>query len=128
MRLVHLALVAQLYVAGSVAASPSVSASPSPEKHRAVLHAPRPAYPYEARKKHLEGRGLFVMHIDPDTGAVSSVTVAKSTGHAILDQAAVDGLSKWKFRVPLLCKPDLKCPIAYTMSKAAKASDIPKAR
>ena len=82
-------------------------------KHDTVF-SPPPGYPYEARKKELEGSGVFILHIDPATGAVSSVTVEKSTGVPMLDRAAKDGLGKWKFKLPLNFKGNkIRCPITY---------------
>ena len=50
-----------------------------------------PVYPYEARRAHITGAGLFRMYIDPD-GNVRTVAVMKSTGSKILDLAAAGGL------------------------------------
>src|SRR5207253_1666601 len=54
----------------------------------AVIFAPQPEYPLEARKKHLKGDGMLLLHIDMPSGNVTSVDVEKSTGHKILDDAA----------------------------------------
>jgi TonB family protein len=50
-----------------------------------------PVYPYEARRSHITGSGLFRMYIDPD-GHVRTVAVMKSTGSKILDLAAAGAL------------------------------------
>jgi TonB family protein len=87
-----------------------------------VLFCPQPPYPYEARANGLEGRGVFIMNVDPKTGAVASVTVGQSTGVSMLDQAAIQGLSRWKFKVPLQFKgTKVKCPVAYVLPKSTKA-------
>jgi TonB family protein len=58
-------------------------------KHR-VLYAPRPEYPLAARKQHWTGAGVFACNIRSD-GTVASVDVLRSTGHQMLDQAAITG-------------------------------------
>ena len=71
-----------------------------------------PAYPYAARDQHLEGLGLYRLNIRPD-GTVASVTVLKSTGHRLLDEAAVDAFGQWRFRPGALHA--LRIPINFTM-------------
>jgi TonB family protein len=71
-----------------------------------------PDYPYAARGQHLEGTGFYRLNIKPD-GAVSSVTVLKSTGHMLLDQAAIHALRQWRFKPGAL--HFLKVPLNFTM-------------
>jgi protein TonB len=59
---------------------------------------PQPKYPAEALKQHLTGRGVFSLKIHSKTYTVSSVTVVQSTGHKILDDAAIKALSRWRGR------------------------------
>ncbi len=70
--------------------------SQAQREHRTAIYAARPEYPLQARRSHLTGAGIFAMHIRPD-GTVSSVSVLKSTGHGILDQAAIDAFRQWRF-------------------------------
>jgi TonB family protein len=65
-------------------------------KHRA-LYAPRPEYPLAARKSHWTGAGLFACNIRSD-GTVASVDVLRSTGHQMLDQAAITAFRQWRFQ------------------------------
>jgi TonB family protein len=62
------------------------------------MSAPRPKYPLEARKHHWVGVGWFLMRVDEPTGAVTSVEILQSTGHKILDRAAVDALKAMEDR------------------------------
>jgi TonB family protein len=71
-----------------------------------------PDYPYAARDRHLEGSGLYRLNIKPD-GTVSSVTVLKSTGHSLLDQAAIHAYRQWRFRPGAL--RSVKIPINFSM-------------
>jgi len=54
-----------------------------------------PAYPVEALRRRMQGRGVFRMYID-ENGVVTKVGVMKSTGHKILDVSAAAGLSRWE--------------------------------
>jgi TonB family protein len=57
-----------------------------------------PAYPPEARDRGLTGKGVAIVKVDPATGHVMSVSMIKSTGHDILDNAALRALRQWRFR------------------------------
>lgn len=54
-----------------------------------------PTYPLEAVRRRLEGRVLLELHITA-LGAVDRVDVLRSSGHAILDRAAVRAVSRWR--------------------------------
>ena len=95
----------------AVAQDRGVAVAPSGER---VLYAPRPDYPHEARVKHLEGRGDFVMHVRQD-GTVSRVEVVRSTGHGILDRAVIRAFNQWRFRPGSVDKVAL--PISFSMPK-----------
>jgi TonB family protein len=60
--------------------------------------SPSPRYPYEARKWHMTGNGLYLLRVDIETGKVKKVTVAKSTGHDILDREVIFALERWQFQ------------------------------
>jgi protein TonB len=84
-------------------------------KHR-VLYAPRPEYPLAARQRRWTGAGLFACNVRSD-GTVASVDVVRSTGHEMLDQAAIAALRQWKF---WKFKPEglkvVRVPMNFTMS------------
>jgi TonB family protein len=77
-----------------------------------AIHAPPPKYPTLPNGQRPEGKGLFICHIDPSTGWVKSVSVAKSTGFAMLDAEAIRCLSQWRFKPG--CAPDVKMPITFS--------------
>jgi outer membrane biosynthesis protein TonB len=58
------------------------------------IASPSPEYPAEVLKRRLTGRGVFNLKIRPRNFTVSQITVVKSTGHKILDDAAIRGLSR----------------------------------
>jgi TonB family protein len=63
----------------------------------ATVSSPNPVYPLAARKQHWTGFGDFRCHIRAD-GTVAAVDVLRSTGHQVLDQAAITALREWKFQ------------------------------
>lgn len=94
------------------AGNASVSNYPG-KVHRKVSRAIR--YPKQARAKRLRGQAV-VSFVVRSNGSVSGIRVARSSGHSILDNAAVDtvrraapfppipsgaGRSSWAFSVPL---------------------------
>jgi protein TonB len=82
-----------------------------------ALSAPRPEYPYEARRQRLTGSGVAVLLVDPASGSVTSVSIARSTGSAILDNAAISGFKRWRFKPGTVAK--VSAPITFTLTGAA---------
>jgi len=56
-----------------------------------------PRYPSKARRLGLEGRVVLRVVVDAD-GNATSVDVAHSSGHAILDRAARKAVKRWRFQ------------------------------
>jgi len=77
--------------------------------------APRPNYPYEARRSKQTGSGRFIITFD-DSGNATDVSAAQSTGCSILDQTSISTFMRWK------CNPGayhkVVVPITYTMQGA----------
>jgi TonB family protein len=86
-------LVIVIGVTTSFAASPSVNVGEIPH----AIKSPYPTYPYDARARGITGSGVFLLRIEIKTGQVTRVTIAKSTGNAMLDDAAVSALKNWTF-------------------------------
>jgi TonB family protein len=84
-----------------------------PEVKQKCIYAPLPEYPAEARARNLEGDGMFVLHLDQKKGTVMYVTVEKSTGYRVLDNAAIDSLKRWKF-IRNIDVPMVKVPFTFT--------------
>jgi TonB family protein len=71
--------------------------APTPSWKGDLIFRARPEYPVEARRARLQGRGTYALHVRKD-GTVGSVDVQRSTGHRILDQAAIATFRKYRFR------------------------------
>jgi TonB family protein len=80
-----------------------------------AIYAPPPEYPIEARERHLTGDGIIVVDVDQKTGYVTAAHVLKSTGHKILDNAALRAFRLWRFKRGS-AKPQVQMPIHYRMS------------
>jgi TonB family protein len=93
-----------------------VSPPNTPLKLEPVLYAPHFEYPLAARKQHLEGSGLFEIHINPD-GSVASIGILRTTGYNVLDAAAIAGFRQWRFRPHTL--PTVRMPVQYRMTHSS---------
>ena len=84
-----------------------------PEPKQKCIYAPKPEYPAEARARDLGGDGLYILHLDQKKGTVRFVTVEKSTGYRLLDNAAIDCLRRWRF-IRNIDVPMVKVPFTFT--------------
>jgi len=82
-----------------------------------ALSAPRPEYPYEARRQKITGDGIALLTIDPGSGEVIHVSMSRSTGNPLLDNAALAGLSCWRFKPGTVSS--VRCPITFTLAGVA---------
>jgi protein TonB len=91
-----------LPVAAAPASTPALAAPAAQEKvseprgYAGYLDNPPPAYPPSAQKRGLEGQVVLKVHVLA-SGQPDSVTVARSSGHAILDDAALKAVTQWTF-------------------------------
>jgi TonB family protein len=81
-----------------------------------ALAAPRLEYPYEARRQRITGSGIAVLTVDPVSGSVTSVMMEASTGSPVLDNAAVTGFRRWRFKPGTVS--NVRLPITYTLTGA----------
>ena len=92
---------------------------PSPPRYDvAYLHNPPPSYPGLARRLHLQGTVILKVHIDAQ-GSPREVLVEHSTGHNILDQAAVRAVHDWRFlparQAMTAVEAWVRVPVAFTL-------------
>jgi periplasmic protein TonB len=78
-----------------------------------VAYAPRPIYPYEARRQRLTGSGVALLTIDQTLGTVTDVLMPQSCGNAILDNSTLDALRRWRFKPASVAR--VRVPITYTL-------------
>lgn len=78
--------------AGTPPASPFTK-RPQPPRYR---FTPKPEYPAPATRRGWQGEVLLKALVD-DLGEVTRVEVESSSGHDILDQAALKTVRRWKF-------------------------------
>jgi TonB family protein len=105
-------------IATTFAQAPPVGPHGEPAK-KVALFAPKPEYPESLRKQHKGGAGLFVLHVDTETGLVSSVTVRQSTGLPLLDDTCKKSLLRWRFK-PHVVAPSVVIPIRFTPPPTAQ--------
>jgi protein TonB len=78
-----------------------------------VAYAPRPVYPYEARRQRVTGSGVALLAIDQTSGTVTDLLMAQSCGNAFLDNSTLDALRRWRFKPGSVNK--VQVPITYTL-------------
>jgi len=78
-----------------------------------VAYAPRPVYPYEARRQRVTGSGIALLTVDQISGTVTDVRMAESCGNVILDNSTLDALRRWRFKPGGVTQVEV--PITYTL-------------
>jgi TonB family protein len=74
-----------------------------------------PDYPYRDRAQRNEGTGLFRLTLDLKTGAVTGITMLKSTGFVTLDRCTIAAFHHWRWK-PGKWK-EIEMPITFTMGQ-----------
>ena len=82
-----------------------------------AVNAPPPEYPYEARRQRITGDGVVTIAVDPASGRVSAASMLRSTGSPFLDNAAITGFRRWRFKPGTVSS--VTCPITFTLTGAA---------
>jgi protein TonB len=67
-----------------------------PRHHAAYLSNPPPAYPLAARRRGIEGTVLVRAEISAG-GECQRAELKKTSGHEMLDNAALEAVKKWRF-------------------------------
>jgi TonB family protein len=79
-----------------------------------AIYAPRPVYPYEARRQRMVGSGIALLTVNPAVGNVTGVRMKQSCGNIVLDNATVDALRRWRFKPGSVLSVEV--PITYTLT------------
>lgn len=88
-----------------------------PKFDAAYLLNPKPAYPSMSRRLGEEGRVMLWVMVEAD-GVPSKVEIRTSSGHARLDQAAVDAVRNWKFVPARRGSEPVSAPVVVPLSFA----------
>jgi len=92
----HLVLLGTLVAVSPLSGQPASPAQAvAPPK---ALYTPRPVYRPEWAKQGLSGKGVALVTIDNKTGKVLGVRMVDSTGNKLLDGAALEAYSQWRFQ------------------------------
>jgi TonB family protein len=98
---------------GLIAGACSAGAATKKDKRRAVMiYKPPITYPYKARREGIKGSGVVALEVDYVSGKVTRAFMLKSTGSAILDDAALSAFRKAKF-LPGSFENPIKIPITF---------------
>ena len=97
----------------SLAETPNVIVGEPTGDAVSPVFAPKPDYAWSAQTNHVQGSGIFQLHIRAD-GTVASVEMIQSTGWRDLDRSSTTGFSRWRFR-PLGRAAMVKIPVTFTM-------------
>ena len=81
-----------------------------------VMYAPRPVYPYEARRQRMTGSGIALLTVAL-TGNVIEARMAESSGSVILDSATLEALRRWRFKPGNVLSVEV--PITYSLTGAS---------
>lgn len=88
------------------------SASPAESVARPeAIYTPTPIYRPEWAKQGLTGKGVVLVTIDKETGKVTGARMLESTGSQLLDDAALQAYSQWRFKPGSVTQ--LKMPIEF---------------
>ena len=79
-----------------------------------TLYAPRPSYPYEARRGGITGSGIAQLTVNPEVGNVLEARMAQTTGSVVLDNATVEALRNWRFKSGVASS--IQVPITYRLT------------
>jgi protein TonB len=77
-------------------------------------------YPPAARAQRIEGTVLLLVTVD-SAGRVTDASISQSSGHAILDRAALAAVRAWRFEparqggAPVIAQVEL--PVRFQMEK-----------
>jgi protein TonB len=83
------------------------------------LRNPPPLYPEAARRKHQDGLVILAVTVTPE-GQASRVSIKKSSGFPILDNAAVQAVQNWEFQParlgPLALESQIEIPVHFELT------------
>ena len=92
-----------------------------------AVYKPMPVYRPEWARQGLTGKGIVLVTIDKQTGKVTGARMFESTGSQLLDGAALQAYSQWRFKPGSVTQ--LKMPIEFkNRPPPTSARNAPPAR
>jgi TonB family protein len=105
-------LLALVFSLGSLSSLHAQSATPArSEASLKAIYTPKPVYRAEWTKQGLTGKGVVLVTIDKETGKVTGARMLTSTGNKLLDGAALEAYSQWRFQPGTVSQ--VKIPIEF---------------
>lgn len=83
------------------------------ELMRCALASPSAGYPEAAQKAKVTGSGLYELQIGK-AGTATGVAIVKSSGSAVLDQAARSAFLKWRFKPGIFSR--VRIPVSWSVN------------
>ena len=81
---------------------------------------PRPEYPVASRRRHEEGEVRLLITVSPE-GRPLQVSLAKSSGHPLLDEAAIGAVRRWTFEparaAQIAVTSEVVVPVRFSLSQ-----------
>lgn len=92
----------------------AAASAPAQDRLAAPAHGvnPPPDYPEEARRRGMEGRVALRVQVNSD-GTATRVTLQQTSGHPLLDQAALKAVRWWKFLPAMKNGEPIPCEIEF---------------
>jgi len=90
------------------------SAVSDEELMRYAVASPGAAYPEEAQKAKTSGSGLYELRVNK-SGATTEVVIVKSSGSAVLDNAAKNAFKKWRFKPAIFTR--VRIPVSWSVNR-----------
>lgn len=111
------AILAAVVLAGCDRQPSGPAVAPIEPTQPAVLHSPPPVYPPELACYEQGGTVGLILKIGRD-GSAQNIRIEHKSGHAELDQAAIEAVKTWQFRPGTRggqpVESDLRVPVTFT--------------
>lgn len=81
---------------------------------RYALASPSAGYPEAAQKAKMTGSGVYELQVNK-AGTITAVAIVKSSGSAVLDQAATSAFLKWRFKAGVF--RSVRIPVSWSVNR-----------
>jgi outer membrane biosynthesis protein TonB len=110
--LLLLLLVSSLSLADS---TPEVMSLHEAVKNHLLLRNVAPVYYYEARRRNIQGSGVFDLRFDYETGHLREVHIVNALPDPLLQKAAIDAYAQWQAKPRSIHV--LRIPVTFRMRR-----------